>query len=249
MKYVCILFVLFVNATVAQVIPVTSEPTIFIKYDNSVGEYRIGEDLTKLAEIKKRENIAIRICSNLTLPEALLKAPADPLLIAEKLINNYAFNPENIYFLLLKNCDGNNKKQSVEIWLVSNKQKYPPSEVIINSTQVNLIPIGTKKYNRGMLDYKAASKRLLKELQSNPNAFGVVRGYFLQNPSSILKKRLKEVKSLFERSNISDSKYILSLEPWLDEISTYPKDKEPVYPNIYLLTISLKTGTENRSLQ
>lgn len=239
MKNLSIAFLLFMFSTVAaQTDSKTIETKIFIRYDKPVGEYRIGEDLVGLTEIKNKENIAVRICSNQTFPEAILKAKADPFLIVEKLTNDFAFLPEKTYFLLSKDCITDGQKEAVEIWLISNKLDYPTNEKVINSTQVILSPVGKNISNRGMTDYKNASKELLKKLQSNAAFCGVIKGYYLNKPSNLLKKRVKEIEALFKKNNISNDRYKLLFEPWSDEISISPKDREPVYPNIYLLTIS-----------
>lgn len=237
LKVITLLLILL-SAAAAQTKSKTDESKIFIRYETPVGEYRIGEDLTGLTETKNTKFLAIRVCSNKDFPEAFLKAAADPFLIAEKLTGDFGIPPEKIHFLLSKDCTTIEEKEAVEIWLISNKSDYPPNIKNFDSTQVDLTSMGKSTSNRGMSDYKNAYKKLLIELRTNANSVGVIKGYYLKEPSRLLEKRLKEIETFLKNNNFAKDRYKILREPLLDEISTYPKDKEPEYPQISLLKIS-----------
>ncbi len=239
-KMIFIVVLTFINTTIvwSQEMPKNSA-SLFKRYKTLTSLHRIGEDIFNLSFIEqsRRDKIAIRLCSKNVLPYSLLDATADPFAVADKLLG-YAYPPSNLFYLFSKECAENGNKQAItEIWTMPQNASFPLYEQAIEVNRVSFVPMGNNISNRGMKDYKYALNKLVKELQKDPEALGVIWGYYLENLSSSLKNRIKESSSLLKRKNIEMNRYITLFKQWNDEVSTYPPDKEPIYPNIYLLKI------------
>ena len=87
--------------------------------------------------------------------------------------------------------------------------------------------------NYGIRDYEAATRELIKKLQANPGSRGVVIGYFFKRPSVTLKRSLRIVNALFQRSGLPPERYVIHTTCWNDEFSY--SDPEPPYPFVFLV--------------
>jgi len=78
---------------------------------------------------------------------------------------------------------------------------------------------------------------MIKTLRADPASRGVVFGYFLERPSPVLKRRLREVTKILEQSGLPSDRYLVRPMGWNDEVSTYPPDSEPVYPSVFVVQV------------
>ena len=84
-----------------------------------------------------------------------------------------------------------------------------------------------------MRDYVAATQELIRNLQANPRARGVVIGYYIKRPSVTLKRTLRVVKALFQRSGLPPDRYRVTSMHWNDEYSE--TEGESPYPRVFLI--------------
>ena len=216
-----------------------SQAVLFKRYDRGAAYNRIIEEVLTLTIAVKPENrvtVAVRVCSKQPLPLALFPANADPFHIAELLTGGYAYLPEHVIFLRAEDCLGKDPLTGItEIWTLSEGASFPAYVEKLVSTDAQRVPLGKKpaKRNIGVLDYKTALDNLIRELQRDPHARGVVVGFFLKRPSAMLQRRIREVRSTFQRSGLPPDRYLVYTDYFNSETSD--SDPEPVYPEIYLI--------------
>lgn len=216
---------------------------LFIRYEHGAAPHRINENILTLTlslSSEARATVAIRVCSREPMPFALPTAGADPFLIADRLVNAYAYPPERILFLRSEDClsSDNQSDPVTEIWALPEGAKLPPHVEALRSDQIRCISLGERPANRGVRDYKAALQSMIQHLRANPASAGVVFGYFLERPSPVLRRRLREVTRILEQSGLPRDRYLVRPEPWNDEASTIPPDSEPQYPSVFVVEIA-----------
>lgn len=205
--------------------------------------HRIAEDLLTLnlsIGSEARAKVAIRVCSREQLPFALATAGANPFLIADRLVNAYAYLPERVLFLRSEDClpTGRQSELVTEIWAIPEGASLPPQIETLRSDQVRITPLGMARANRGMRDYRAALQKLIQDLRANLSSVGVVFGYFLKHPDASLQRRLREVNRTLARSGLPPERYLVRPRAWDDEVSTYPPDSEPKYPSLFVVEVA-----------
>lgn len=214
---------------------------LFIRYESGASGHRTGEDILTLRlsiNRKDRATVAVRVCSKEPLPFALANAGADPFLIAE-LVSGSPDSPEQVVFLRSEDCLSKYpSRTATEIWAIPEGASLPPHVEAIKSNQVRLISLGKRPANRGVRDYRTALQRLIQDLRTNPTSVGVVFGYFLERPSPVLQRRLREVRKMLEQSGLPRERYLVRPVPWNDEVSIYPPDSEPRYPSVFVVEVA-----------
>lgn len=247
-QYLRLCFILFLF-----VLPVSAQSNagatalLFIRYEHGAAPHRIGEDvltLTLSITSEARVKVAIRVCSRGLTPFALATAGADPFLIADRLVNAYAYPPEQVIFLRSEDClaSDNQSEPITEVWAIPEGASLPPHVEALRSDQIRRISLGERPANRGVRDYRAALQRLIRDLRANPASVGVVFGYFLEYPSPVLRRRLREVTRILEQSGLPRDRYLVCPKPWDDEASTIPPDSEPQYPSVFVVEVARDTA-------
>lgn len=220
---------------------VSPPPRLFVRYEGPVNANRAGEAILRLRsgiDIRERSMIALRVCSQDTLPVALADA-FSPFGIAEILWDS-GYRRDRVIYLLSGDCapaSGKSSTPPVEIWAIPEGGAMPPSSDRLRSDQISLTPLGKMKANRGVRDYRAALRQLIRNLQAKPANVGVVYGFFLQRPSPALRRRMREAAENLRRSGLRRSRYIIDSRYWPDEVSIFPPDKEPTYPDILVVEV------------
>jgi hypothetical protein len=214
-----------------------AQAKLFKRYEKGAAYNRIVEDvLTLTIAVKKEERakVAVRVCSKQPLPLALVTANADPFHITELLTGGYGYSSSQVVFLRAEDCLGNEpSRNTVEIWTLAQGASLPAHVEALESSQARRSALGKSPANRGVRDYRNAVDELVKDLQSNPASTGVVIGYYLKRPSAGLKRRLKEVTRIFERSGLPRDRYLVYSTYWNDEASD--SDPEPQYPSVFII--------------
>jgi hypothetical protein len=213
---------------------------LFIRYEHGAALHRVTENvLTLILSVisEARTKVAIRVCSREPMPLALATAGADPFLIADLLVNAHAYLPERVLFLRSEDCLSSEPKPVSEIWAIPEGASLPPHVEALKSNQVRFISLGKRPADRGVRDYRAALQRLIQDLRANPASAGVVFGYFLERPSPVLRRRLREVTRILEQSGLPRDRYLVRPVAWNDEVSTYPPDSEPQYPTVFVVEV------------
>jgi hypothetical protein len=227
---------------------VNNSAELFKRYETAASVSRVYEDvlsLTLLPSTKNNSGIAIRVCSREPFGIALATASADPFLFANRLIEAFAYRPDQIMFLKSEDCLSSKHLEYpvTEIWSIPPDAELPSHTEGVNASQVKRVELGKIPFNRGVRDYRAAVRKLIRELKDRPATIGVVYGYYLDHPKQVLERRLKEIKKLLDQSGLPHTRYLVSTREWNDEISTYPPDAEPRYPTVFVVELA-KNGSK-----
>jgi hypothetical protein len=177
------------------------------------------------------------VCSKKPLPFALATASADPFLVAKLLRDGYAYPSERVIFLRSEDCLSLKEplRSVTEIWTLSEGASLPSYVEALKSNEARFVSLGKRPANRGVRDYRVAMGELIKILRADPRSRGVVFGYFLEQPSPALRRRLREVTTIFQQSGLSSDRYLVRPMRWNDEVSTYPPDSEPQFPSVFVI--------------
>ena len=212
---------------------------LFKRYDSGAAYNRVTEDVLTLSisvTTKERARVAVRVCSKELMPFALATAGADPFHIAELLTGGYGYTSERVIFLRSEEClSKSSSRTATEIWTIPENASLPPNVEALKSNQARLVSLGKRPANRGVRDYRSAVGEMIKTLRADPASRGVVFGYFLERPSPVLQRRLREVTRILEQSGLPTDRYLVRPKGWNDEVSTYPPDSEPRYPSVFVI--------------
>lgn len=224
---------------------------LFKRYDPGAAYNRVTEDVLTLSlsvKAKERAQVAVRVCSKEPLPFALATAGADPFHIAELLTGGYGYTGERVIFLRSEDCLSAKEplRPAVEIWTIPEGASLPSHVEALKSNQARLVSLGRRTANRGVRDYRNAVGDLIKNLRANPTSRGVVFGYFLERPSPVLQRRLREVTKILEQSGLPSDRYLVRPMGWNDEVSTYPPDSEPRYPSVFVIEVAKARDSARR---
>lgn len=237
----CLLFLCGLRADAQSSGETTAK--LFTRYETGASANRLNEDvltLTLSAGSNDKARIGVRVCSKEPMSFALVTASADPFHIAERLIDRHGYLPARIIYLRSDDClsSQNQAEPVTEVWVIP-EGASPPSHVeAATGSQVRLTSLGKEQVNRGVRDYRVALQKLIRDLRVKQDAVGVVFGYFLNRPSQVLQRRLREVTRTLKRSGLPPERYLVRPMAWNDEVSTYPPDTEPNYPSLFLLEIT-----------
>jgi hypothetical protein len=213
------------------------QAVLFKRYERGGGRNRIIEDTYSIKlDVKPEQKftIALRVCSKQPLPFSLVTANAEPFFIADWLEDAYAYPRERLVFLRSEDCIGQDPRGVTEIWTLSQGASFPPHVEQLVATQAKIFPLGKKQTFRGVRDYREALASLIKELQANPAARGLVIGYYAHGKlSPKLQRRLTEVTRVFERSGLPPTRYLVHRAYWNWESSD--DDPQPVYPEVFII--------------
>jgi hypothetical protein len=212
-----------------------AQPRLFKRYETGASYHRVTENVVTLTgEVPKAERakIAIRVCSKQHLLVALAIAKVDPFRMAELLVGAYSYLPQEVIFIRSEDCPGKDPS-IVELWALAKNSEFPDHLEARLSSRVTRTTLGKKHVNRGVRDYRSATQELIKNLQANPRARGVVIGYYFHRPSAALKRSLRVVKTLFQQSGLPPDRYLIHSMHWYDEFSE--SEGENPYPRVFLV--------------
>ncbi len=216
------------------------------RYESGASYYQLTEDAFRIAGLKSsdRDVIAVRVCSSEPLLLAMAKGLPTPFTIADAFVNRYAYVPEKVYFIRSEDClsSKSSSTPAVEVWAVPKGAALPPRIETLKFNQIRVVSLGKIPANRGARDYIAAVRKLVDGLKETPESIGVVVGYYLERPSRMLRRRLKEASALLQHSSVPPNRYMVRQQAWYDEVSVNPPDTEPQYPDVFLVEM---TGAGN----
>ena len=212
---------------------------LFKRYERGGSVNKIIEDTFSLKIDVTPEDkaiVAVRVCSKSPLPFALVTANADPFFITEQLVNAYAYAPERLVYLRSEDCLGKEPSRGItELWTLSRGASFPPYIEKAAFTDAQRVALGKKPVFRGVRDYREAIADLIKELQVNPTARGLVVGYYEFNGrlNPLLRRRLQEVTKTFERSGLPQDRYLVHITHANDE--SWESQPKALYPEVYII--------------
>ena len=182
----------------------------------------------------------VRICSKEPMPLALSVAVMNPFTVARALNQGYNFARERILFLRSEDCLGSDSSvAATELWAVPKGAALPAFVESIKSSQAQLETVGAKTLlAKGTRNYRLAVKALTSKVRTAPQAIGVVVGYYFEQPSPQLKRRISSAQRILEQSGLPRDRYSVRLMPWPGERSIDPAEPEPKYPSIFVVKIA-----------
>lgn len=184
--------------------------------------------------------VAIRVCSKRAMPIALFIATTDPIYVTRWLATVHNYPTERVVFLRSEDCLGTNPAvAATELWAIPRGAALPTSVESVQANRVRSEVIGADENTpaRGARDYRAATQDLIRKLRARPNAVGIVLGYYYKRPSPIMRRRLREVRRLLERSGLPQNRYFVCFMPWQGEYGIDPPTSEPRYPSVSMIEI------------
>jgi hypothetical protein len=212
------------------------------RYESGPSYHEITEAAFRLTGLSRddRETVAIRICSTEPTLLAIASTVPAPFIMADRFVNAYGYRPDKVVFLFSGYClsSKNLTSPAIEIWAVPKGALLPSHVNALNSDQIRLVTFGKISTNRGVCDYRSAVGKMIKDLADNPESVGVVFGYFLERPSTVLRRRLRQVTRVLRRSGLPPDRYLVRANRWDDEVSTYPPDSEPRYPSVFVVEMA-----------
>jgi len=149
---------------------------------------------------------------------------------------SYGYTPERVLFLRSEDCLGSNRAiAATEFWIIPKGAALPSSVESIKSSQVQIDSLGTQRLTENARAYKAALQKLPTKLRAKPEAVGVVIGYYYNQPSLAMKRRLAEARKMLEQSGLPRDRYFVRLAAWTGEQAVDPPDPEPKYPSVFVI--------------
>ncbi|MDQ2973925.1 MAG: hypothetical protein M3R69_00780 [Acidobacteriota bacterium] len=183
------------------------------------------------------DTVAVRFCSKEPLPLALFISAADYAYVSTILQGSYGYTPERVLFLRSEDCIGSDKAvAATEFWVIPTGAALPTSVESIRSSQARIDPLGMDGLIGSARTYKTALQKLPTKLRANPEAVGVVVGYYYKQPSLVMKRRLREMQKMLERSGLSRERYFVRLAPSTGEYGD--NDPEPKYPSVFVVEVA-----------
>lgn len=190
---------------------------------------------------KSSSTVAIRFCSKESLPLALSTAAASPAYLISILTDSYGYTPERILFLRSEGCLGPaSAVTATEFWEIPQGAALPTSVETVRSSQVRVDSLGMEGLIGNARNYKAALQKLPDRLRANPDAVGIVLGYYYKQPSRVMKRRLREVQRTLEKNGLSEDRYSVRLARWTGEYGD--DDPEPKYPRLFVVEVARGTA-------
>jgi len=221
-------------------------PKLEARYESGASYHQLTEDAFRIAGLKSsnRDVIAVRVCSSEPLLSAIANGLPTPFIIADTFVNRYAYVPEKVFFIRSEDCPSSKSSSTpaVEVWAVPKGAALPPRIETLTFNQIRVVSLGKIAENRGARDYRTAVRKLIDGLKKTHGSIGVVVGYYLERPSRMLRRRLKESSALLQHSGLPPNRYMVRQQGWYDEVSVNPPDTEPQYPDVFLIEM---TGAGN----
>jgi hypothetical protein len=230
------------SASLPRQASVRPEAKLVHRYENRCGyscAQELAIDLGGVYGKNPNDTVAVRLCSKEPLPVALSTSAAAYGYVISILEGSYGYTPERVLFLRSEDCLGSNRAiTATEFWVIPKGAALPSSAESMKSNQVRIDPLGMEGLIGSARTYRAALKKLPTRLRGNPEAVGVVVGYYYKQPSLVMKRRLREVRKMLEQSGLPQDRYFVRLAPWTGEQAFDPPDPEPQYPSVFIIEIA-----------
>lgn len=228
------------NASVPSQVSFRPEAKLVHRYESRCGYSCVQElaiDLGGVYGTNPSDTVAVRFCSKEPLPVALFTSAADYAYAITILQGSYWYTPERVLFLRSEDCLGSNRAiTATEFWVIPKGAALPSSAESMKSNQVRIDPLGMEGLIGSARTYRAALKKLPTRLRGNPEAVGVVVGYYYKQPSRVMKRRIREVQRTLKENGLSEDRYSVRLAPWTGEYGD--DDPEPKYPSLFVVEVA-----------
>ena len=218
-----------------------TEAILANRFESYVGGYRLHESLAALSESLREPGtkLAVRVCSNRSLRDALAIAAASPVAVHDYIIEAEGYTPERVLLLRANDCVSSNANYTaIELWVVPQDAAPPPSIESFRACQVSIRSLLTRELGESADDYRNGLRQLIATLRERPQAIGLVTGFYYERrrrPLLTVRRSLHEARRLLRQSRIPPDRYIIRLKPWNDVWS--PDYPEPSYPAVSTIEV------------
>jgi len=197
----------------------------------------LAVDLGGVYAKKPDDIVVVRFCSKEALPLALSTSAAAYRYVISILTDSYGYTPERVLFLRSESCIGSvSAVTATEFWAIPQGAALPASVETVKSSQVRVDSLPMEGLIGNAHSYKAALQKLPERLRANPEAVGIVLGYYYKQPSRVMKRKLREVQRTLKQSGLSEDRYSVRLAPWTGEYGD--DDPEPKYPSLFVVEVA-----------
>ena len=185
-----------------------TEGRLFYRFESGISRYRLEESLIGLADAARQPGamLVVRICSNESMPKALVLSAASPHIVYDYMSNSYNYPRGQIRVLRSEDCLGEKSAfAATELWVVPKDGEIPSSVESVDLSQVTGKTIESHNKIKTRRQFRAALQRLIKTLREQPDSVGIVNGYYFNRPSPSMVRALEEAKELLKRSKLPAS--------------------------------------------
>lgn len=222
---------------------VNSEAKLVRRYEKRCGNscaQELAIDLGGVYGKNPGDTVAIRLCSKEPLPVALSTSSAAYDYIISILEKSYGYTPDRVLFLRSEDCLGSDRSfAATEFWVIPKDVAPPSSMESVKFSQVQIKSLGMDGLIENARLYKATLQKLPTKLRANPEAVGVVVGYYYRQPSMTMKRNLDEARKALAQSGLPQDRYFVRAAPWTGEQAVDPPDLEPKYPRVFIINTKL----------
>ena len=189
--------------------------------------------------------LIIRLCSKEHLPIAIPTSVVEPLTLTRFLVSSKkkpAISSERIFVDRSENCIGKLlSNTATELWLVDTEGHLPNSKEEIKACQIQIQEFKSKKDREkniylGTYSHKLAVEKLVTELKRDFQATGIVLGYYVDNPSSVVRKKVLYAQKNLEKSGLMPSRFEVRMTKW----TGFSEIKEPKHLSVFITKINDK---------
>jgi hypothetical protein len=235
---------LIISLAIASGFTTTAAQTVTSVQGKLFRRFEHGESNARLPEIiltlmlsskpSERQRIEIRLCTNEPLPKALVTSRTDIFFLVELLRDGYGYSLSDLLLVRSRQCVGSTEqsKSIVEIWTLPTGAGLVPGDEVVTADRYNRLSLG-EEFRPEDQQYLVAVRKLVERLRADSSSFGVINGYFYEQTSPALRRRLQEIESLLRRAGIARDRYLVQSIQWNDEVAD--PIVEPTKPRIYVL--------------
>ena len=163
--------------------------------------------------------LVIRLCSDKPLPTAIATAAVEPVTLA-RYLSRYSVPEERIVVSRSESCAGKVAgNTATELWMAPADDLLPEAKESVKVCQIRVRELKsrgdeTKGVKIGISNGVLAVKRLVSELEAEPDSTGIVLGYYLQEPTDAIEKKLAQAQKLLADSGLPPGRYYVRSMHW-----------------------------------
>lgn len=156
-------------------------------------------------------NFVVVICSSRPLKDAIATSSGKPYLLLQ-ILPNYHFSVDKLFFATRSNCTDSVESipPAVEFWYVQDLSKFE-SDNILKATDIKIIEYQYPENHKQFLNNLS---KFRNDLKNNPNLQGYILGYYLNSPSSQLRKNIKMSNSYLNKSRVGKMEIKAFIQFW-----------------------------------
>jgi hypothetical protein len=216
-------------------------PVLIKRYEKGYSLHSLEDNATYVVDSAGRNGrVAVRVCSKEPLAIAVSIAAGDPFALTPIFQSVYGLKPDRIIYLRSEEClTSNAEVAATELWAVPEGAQLPSSVESIKSNNIRMASVPKNNILKpGTRAYREATRELISRLRTTKRSVGIVLGYYYDQPSPEMKRRLLEIRRALEQSGLPQNRYFVSLTPWKADRGVDPRSPEPVYPTLSIVEMA-----------